>query len=74
MLGQAEVTVPARHKDHVVGQVLALDLELLHDDNVCLEDIEHGIERPLFAPWLIAKRIADAVDIPGRDTDHDARW
>lgn len=73
MLGEAEVAIPARHKHHVIGQVFALNLQLLHYDNICLEDVEHGIERPLFAPWLVAERIADAIDIPGRDAHHDAR-
>lgn len=71
---QAEVAVPAGHKHHVVGQVFSLNLQLLHNDNVGLEDVEHGIERPLIAPWLIAERVPDAVDIPGRNADHGAWW
>lgn len=43
MLGQAEIHVPSGHEDHVVSEILALYLELLHDDNVCLENIEHGL-------------------------------
>lgn len=72
VLGQAEVAVPAGHQDHVVGEVFALDLQLLHDDDVGLEDVEHGIEGALVAPWLVAERIADAVDVPGGDSDHGA--
>jgi hypothetical protein len=72
VLGQAEVAVPSGHKHHVIRQVLALDLELLHDDNVGLEDVEHGIVRLAFAPWLVAQRVADAVHVPRRDADHCA--
>jgi hypothetical protein len=74
MLGQAEVAVPAGHKHHVISQVFALNLELLHNHNVRLQDIEHGIKGPLVAPWLISKWIANAIDIPRRDADHDVRW
>jgi hypothetical protein len=70
VLGQAEVAVPARHEHHIVSQVFALDLELLHDDDVGLQNVEHGIEGPLIAPWLVAKRIANAVHIPCGDADH----
>jgi hypothetical protein len=73
VLGQAEVAVPARHKYHVISQVFALYLQLLHDDNVRFEDVEHGIERPRVAPWLVAKWVANAVDIPCRDADHVVR-
>lgn len=73
VLRQAEVAVPARHKDDVIRQILALDLEFLHDDNVRLENIEHGIVGPLVAPWLVAERVANAVDIPCCDADHYAR-
>ena len=70
MLRQAEVAVPARHQNHVISQVFALDLQLLHDDDVRLQDIEHGIECPVRTPWLVAKGIANAVDIPGGDANH----
>jgi hypothetical protein len=72
VLRQAEEAVPARHKHHIIAQILALYLQLLHDHNVRLQNVEHGIERPLFAPWLIAERVADAIDIPCRDADHYA--
>jgi hypothetical protein len=75
VLWQAKVAVPARHKHHIIRQVLTLDLELLHNDNVGLENVEHGIVGPLVAPWLVAERVADAVDIPCRDADHYVqRW
>jgi hypothetical protein len=73
VLRQAEEAVPAGNKHHVIAQVLALNLELLHNHNIRLQNVEHGIERPLVAPWLIAKRVANAIDIPRRDADHYAR-
>lgn len=72
MLGQAEVAVPAWDKHHVVRQVLTLDLELLHDDDVRLENVEHGGKRPVCAPWLVAEGVADAIDVPRGDADHGA--
>lgn len=74
MLGQAEVAVEARHQHHVVGQVFALNLQLLHDDDVGLEDIEHGVEGAIVAPWLVAEGVADPVDIPRGDADHGVVW
>ena len=74
VLGQAEVAVPAGHKHNVIGQVLALDLELLHDDDVRLEDVEHGVVRLAFAPWLVAQWVANPVYIPRGDShiiDHE---
>lgn len=73
VLGQAEEAVPTRDQNHVVIQVLPLDLQLLHNHHVSLEDVEHGIEGAGGAPWLVAKRVADAVDIPRRDSDHCLR-
>ena len=70
MLRETEEAVPARNQDHVVGQVFALDFQLLHDDDVGLEDVEHGGERAVGAPWMVSKRVADAVDIPRRDAHH----
>lgn len=70
MLWQTEIAVPARYKHHVICQIFALDLQLLHDDDVRLQDIEHGIECPVRTPWLVAKGIANAVDIPGGDANH----
>lgn len=35
--------IPARNQDHVVSQVFTLDLGLLHDNDVGLEDVEHGL-------------------------------
>lgn len=70
--GQTEVAVPAGDQDHVVGQVFALDLQFLHDDDVGVEDIEHGVEGALLAPWLVAEGVAYAIDVPGRDADHGA--
>lgn len=70
VLRQAEEAIPAWNKYHIIGQILALYLELLHDYNIRLQDVEHGIESPVLAPWLVAKWIADAVDIPRCDADH----
>lgn len=67
VFGQAEVAVPAGHQNHVVGQVFSLDLQLLHHDDVGLEDVEHGMEGALLAPWLVAKGVTDPVDVPGGD-------
>ena len=69
MLRQAKVAVPAGHKHHIVTEILSLYLQLLHDDDVSFEDVEHGVEGALVAPWLIAKRVADAVDVPGCDAE-----
>lgn len=41
---ETEMDVPSRDQDHVVSQVLALDLGLLHDDDVGLKDVEHGLQ------------------------------
>jgi hypothetical protein len=72
MLRKAEVAVPSGNQNHVVSQVLPLNLQLLHNDNIGLQNIKHGIEGALFAPWLVAKWVADAIHIPSGDTDHDA--
>ena len=69
---QAKVTVPARYKHHVISEIFALNLQLLHDDNVRLENVEHGVEGPFRTPWLVAKRVANAVDVPSCDADHFA--
>lgn len=64
VLWEAKVDVPARHKNHVILEIFALDLCLLHDDNVCLERIEHSLT---FVSTLVCdegKRIPDNA-IPG---------
>ena len=43
MLGEAEVAVPARDKDHVVSKVFALNLGLLEHYNVGFENVEHSL-------------------------------
>lgn len=43
VLGETEVDVPPGDQHHVVPQVLALDLGFLDDDDVGLEDVEHGL-------------------------------
>lgn len=70
VLGQTEVAIPALYKDHIIRQVLALDLQLLHNYNIGLQYIEHGIECAIRAPWLVPKRVANAVDIPCGDANH----
>lgn len=69
MLGETPIVVPSWHQDHVVSEVLSLDLGLLKHDDVRLEDVEHALECSLVSPWLIAKRISNAVDIPRGDSD-----
>ena len=69
MLGETPVIVPSGDQDHVIAKIFPLDLCFLEDDNVGLEDIEHGVEGSFVSPWLIAEGIADAVDIPGGDSD-----
>lgn len=44
MLRQTEVDIPARNQDHIVSQVFPLDLGFLHDYNISLENVEHGLE------------------------------
>ena len=41
MLRKTEEYVPARNENHVILEVFALYLRLLHDHNVGFEDIEH---------------------------------
>jgi hypothetical protein len=70
VLGQTEKAVPPIYQDHIISQVFALNLQLLHDDNIGLKGVEHGTERASGAPWLVAKGVANAIDIPRRDSDH----
>lgn len=44
MLRQAEIYIPARHKNHVILQVFTLNLGLLHNHNVGLENVKHGLK------------------------------
>lgn len=64
VLWETEVAVPSVIEDHVIAQVFPLNLQLLHHDNVGLEDVEHGRERLGYAPWLISEGVADAVHVP----------
>jgi hypothetical protein len=64
VLGKTEITIPAWNENHVICEILPLYLKLLHDDNIGLKSIEHGSECPVLAPWLVAERVANAVDIP----------
>ena len=73
MQWKTEEDIPSRHQDHVVFQILALDFGLLHDDDICAQDVEHclptinilnvkdeagnNLESPLISPWLICKGI-----------------
>lgn len=68
VLGKAEVAVPSRDKNHVIGEILPLYLELLHDNDVRLKSVKHEGECSVFAPWLIAKGIPNAIDVPGGDS------
>lgn len=69
MLGKAEIAVPSRNKNHVVSEILPLYLELLHDDDICLKGVEHKGEGSVFAPWLIAKGVPNAINVPGGDSE-----
>ena len=69
VLWEAPVVVPSGYQDHVIAKIFPLDLCFLEDDNVGLEDIEHGVESSFISPRLIAEGIADAIDIPGGDSD-----
>lgn len=67
VLGQAEVYVPSGHEDHVISKILALDLELLHDDNVCFENVEHGLDNrvsQLFRQVLTGKAEHTHLETP----------
>jgi hypothetical protein len=44
VLWQAEVAIPSWHKHHIISQVFPLDFGLLHNHNIRLENIEHGLE------------------------------
>ena len=66
---ETPVVVPPRYEDHVVSKILSLDFGFLKDDNVGLEDVKHGIKRSFVSPWLVSERIADAIDIPGGDSN-----
>lgn len=69
MLGQTPVVVPAWHQDHVISQIFSLYLGLLQTDYVGFEDLEHSLESPFIAPWLVTERVSNAVDIPSGDSD-----
>jgi len=73
VLWKTEKAVPARDKYHVVFQVLPLNLQLLHNNNVRLQNVKHGAEGAVVAPWLVSERVADAVDVPGRNTEWHGR-
>jgi hypothetical protein len=66
VLRQAKEAVPAVNKHHIIFQILPLYLELLHDHDVRLQDVEHGVESAVGIPWRVGERVSDAVDIPRR--------
>jgi hypothetical protein len=41
-----------------------LDLQLLHDHNVTLQDVEHGWKAAGGVPWRVGEGVTDAVDVP----------
>lgn len=45
MLGKAEEDIPAWNEDHVILKIFPLNLGLLHDDNIGLESVKHGLYR-----------------------------
>lgn len=67
MFWQAEVDIPARDQDHVVSQVLPLDLGLLHDDNISFKNIEHGLEVEV----QISKEVTSGLGEPARSTNFE---
>lgn len=68
---QAEIAIPAIKYHHVITQILSLDFELLHDDDVGFEYIEHSRESLRDTPWMVRKWITDAIDIPGSESHDD---
>ena len=69
MSWQREVAVPARNKHHVITKVFSLNLELLHNHDIRLQDIEHAIECALVPPWLEAEWVTNAIHVPGSDSE-----
>lgn len=51
VLRQTEMDIPAGNQDHIISQVLPLNLGFLHDDDISLEDIKHILEL-----WLAKNR------------------
>jgi hypothetical protein len=45
MSRQAKVYIPPWDKDHVIAKVFPLNLGLLHDHNVCLENVKHRLPK-----------------------------
>jgi hypothetical protein len=66
VLGKTKEAIPARHQNHIIFEILSLNLELLHHHNIGLEDLEHGIERSRRVPWLISEWIPYPVHVPRR--------
>lgn len=67
VLGEAEEDVPARHQDHVVCEVLALDFCFLHDDNVCFQCVKHGLREVNQArAWTSHGKVCWGCVPPGR--------
>lgn len=52
VLWETEVNIPAWNQDHVVAEVFPLDLGFLHNNDVCLKDVEHGLGE--VSTWLAA--------------------
>lgn len=44
MPGKTEENIPARYQHHVIPQIFPLDLRLLHNDDVRLQYVEHGLQ------------------------------
>lgn len=68
---QAEITIPTIEYHHVITQVLSLDFEFLHDNDIGFEDIEHGRESLCDTPWMVREWVANAIDIPGSEPHDD---
>lgn len=58
---QTPEAVPSGNKDHVVPKIFALNLGFLKDDDICFQDLKHGLELSLVSPGLVLKRITDPI-------------
>jgi hypothetical protein len=44
VLGETEVDVPAGDQNHVIAEILPLDLGLLHHNDVGFQGVKHGLQ------------------------------
>lgn len=60
---QTKVTIPSRHKNHIISKILPLDLGFLEDDNVRLQSVEHGLIMSC-NPTRQTQRLTSKVRLP----------